>query len=142
MPKQGEKQFCLDFCSHAGCKKKKCPHLHASLPSKLDYTVQLFLLSRKGPKSGQRLTKSESVAAQKALRAAEEVKLDSHIKEGKRLRPSSKTRPKSKPRKVGFTEPAGDPGDATQELTGGCSGPPPLSSLPSPIPQKNKIYTS
>ena len=70
MPKQCGKQFCLDFCSHSGCKKKQCPHLHASLPTKLAYTVQLFLLSKGGPKTGPRLTKSDSKTAQKAIRAS------------------------------------------------------------------------
>ena len=73
-PTQGGKQLCLDFCFHAGCKKKKCPHIHASLPPKVDYSVQLFLLSKKGSKTGPLLNKAESKAAQKTLRATEASK--------------------------------------------------------------------
>ena len=87
-PMQGGKQLCLDFCSHAGCKKRKCPHIHSSLPPKVDYSVQLFLISKKGPKTGPPLTKAQSKTAQKTLRAtkAEEVKLSGHIKNATALK--------------------------------------------------------
>ena len=66
--------------------------------------MQLFLLSRQGPKSGSNLSRAEAQAAHKALRAAEQVKLNDHIKDGKSLRPKAKANKRKISKKVGLQE--------------------------------------